>query len=526
MSTTVTVNRAFRFRLYPTAAQDAELREWERQLRWLYNLGHEQRVAALSRAHPNTTPGVCPSCYARLPRKDGNKVIDEGEPHAADCARSGRCWSCGARHKQTENGVVVVEGEPHGPQCERVDYYRQGPEMTELMRDSDPILRDQLGRVVCCARQEILRDLDKAWQRWRKRLGGKPRFKRRTDRTRIYISTTKQWRIEGESNKASLSLSGVAASVGRLEIRMDRPFPKDAKATSCHIVRDVDQWFAVFPLTFAVTVVQPTRAAVGINRGAVHAVADSDGRVVDSPGHYAKAMEKIARLSRDLARKELGSRNRHKAVERLARAHRKVRRQREFFLHQQSSYYASNYRMIAIEDWSTRQMTAKEPDETFPTREVKKAINRSILDVGWYKLARQIEYKVKPTEGEVRNVSVFDPEGERIGISSVCSACGAPLKGPASGRKHMLCEDCEHTELGDVNAAKNVLAREGVTPPSGKKAKTSIKIKGRNKRSETAVNRTVEASGGDRPVRRPDEGGTYERTVSTTTTHPPLSTAE
>src|SRR5580693_9057644 len=43
------LQRALKLRLYPTPAQDAELREWERQLRWLYNLAHEQRLAALAR---------------------------------------------------------------------------------------------------------------------------------------------------------------------------------------------------------------------------------------------------------------------------------------------------------------------------------------------------------------------------------------------------------------------------------------------------------------------------------------------
>ena len=45
----VVINRAYRVRLYPTPAQDAELREWERQLRFLYNLAHEQRLLALAR---------------------------------------------------------------------------------------------------------------------------------------------------------------------------------------------------------------------------------------------------------------------------------------------------------------------------------------------------------------------------------------------------------------------------------------------------------------------------------------------
>jgi putative transposase len=336
---------------------------------------------------------------------------------------------------------------------------------------------------VCAARQEILRDLDKAWQRWRKRLGGRPHFKRRTDAVRIYFSTTKHWNIEGEAHRALLALAGVASSVGKIAMRMDRTFPQDAKASSCHLVRDVDQWYAVFPLTFPTDIVHPRATAVGINRGVVHAIADSDGRVVDSPKYYAKAMAKIARLSRDLKRKEPGGRNYHKAAMRLAKAHRKVRRQREHFLHQQSSHYAANYRLIAIEDWSTKDMTSAEPDEKFTTRAIKSAMNRSILDVGWYELGRQLKYKVETSGGEVREVPVFDPQGEQIGISSVCSICGAPVAS-ASGRQDVRCEDCGNDELGDENAARNVLVRaENMVQAKARAPVTSIKINGRQKRA-------------------------------------------
>ena len=448
------VNRAFKFRLYPTTAQDAELREYERQLRWLYNLAHEQRLLAL--------------------------------------------------------------GRPRGEQP-RVDYFSQSKEMTLLMA-----VFDQLARVVCCARQEILRDLDKAWQRWRKRLGGKPHFKKRTDAVRIYFSTPKHWKIAKKplgKRERLLSFAGAAASLGEIVLRVDREFPEDARFTSCHLVRDVDEWFAVFPLEYTQAASPPLRDAVGINRGAVHAVVDTDGRVVDSPGYYAKALTKIARLSRALKRKTPGSRNYYQAAERLAKAHQKVRRQREHFLHGLSHHYAATYRMIAIEDWSTKEMTGKAPDEVFTTRSVKRAINRSILDVGWYEFGRQLKYKVEPTGGRVVEVPVFDPGGEEIGISSVCSVCGAPLKKPASGRRGMRCEECEHSELGDTNTARNVLVRaENMPPPSPKKAKTTIKIKGRHKKLpvETAGNHPGEASGRDSSVREPDERGIFACTVSTT----------
>jgi putative transposase len=503
---TVTVSRAFKFRLYPTPAQDAELREWERQLRFLYNLGHEQRLATLGRPKGE---------------RPGDILSQRGRDLRDRATAAAKSWAAGTGTLSDAKALVrEARAEFAAGQRERVTYFRQSREMTELVQGGF----DQLGRVVCSARQEVLRDLDKAWQRWRKGLGGRPRFKRRTDSVRIYFSTPKHWSIgpcaspvATSATRKTLSFGGAASSLGTIELCLDRPFPKDAATSSCHLVRDVDQWYAVFPLKFSVDVVPPKLSAVGINRGAVHAIADTDGRVVDSPKHYANAMAKIAKLSRDLKRKEPGGRNYHKAAEKLARAHRKVRRQREFFLHQQSSHYASTYRLIAIEDWSTKDMTAKEPDKTFTTRGAKRAINRSILDVGWYEMARQIKYKVDTSGAEVREVPVFDPGGEEIGISSVCSVCGEALKGPASGRKHMLCGECSHKELGDVNAARNVLVRaENMTPPGKRSPKATIKIKGRRqKRPVAAGNPPVDASGRDPSVRGPDEGRTHERTVST-----------
>jgi putative transposase len=406
----VTLHRAYKFRLYPTEAQEAELAEYERQLRWLWNLAHEQRLLAMQR-----------------PREE--------RP--------------------------------------RVDYFRQAREMTELLSVSD-----QLARVVCCARQEVLRHLDRAWQRFFKRLGGRPRFKSRTESVGIYFSTPKHWKVE----LGCLSLSGAASSLGGIRIRQDRPWPGDAKFSSCHIVRDVDQWYASFPLEYSVEQMKPKAGAVGLNRGAVHALADSYGRVVDSPAYYVKALKKIQKLSRELARKEKGSANRHKAAVKLARAHRAIRRQREWFLHDQSAYYAKRYTLIAYEDWSTKEMTSKEPDPKIEAP--KNLLNRKILDVGWYELGRQLDYKAEATGGATRKVNpgLGDEKQPNGGISTVCSGCGATIQ-RASGHQDSLCENCHRSEVGDVNAARNVLLRAILNKQkeTASKKKVTIKISGRKR---------------------------------------------
>jgi IS605 OrfB family transposase len=505
------LNRAFKFRLYPNPVQVAELSEYERQLRWLWNLAHEQRLLAQKR-----------------PREE--------RP--------------------------------------RIDYFRQSKEMTEIVKE-----KSELGRVICCARQETLRHLDRAWQRYYKRLGGRPKFKRRIDRMGIYFSTTKHWKVE----LGNLTLAGAASSLGPIKIKQDRPWPGDAQFTSCHIVRDVDQWFAVFPLEFTIIQVRHKGHAVGINRGAIHAIADSNGRVVDSPRYYVRGLKKIAKLSRVLDRRtsrrkkpefryrqycgdkesldrnaamlgissgallyhvrkkgslelaiahvrahppkaltvltegETGvrvlGRNREKARIALAKAHRDIRRKREWFLHDQSSHYTKHYALIGIEDWSTRDMTSSEPDEN--VKAPKHLLNRKILDVGWYELARQIDYKAEATGSQVVKVNpgIRDDKENVAGISKTCSGCGKALDVAASGNQYSLCDACNRSELGDVNAARNVLLRailsKRETPT--KREKTSIKIKGRTFRPKTSVKPIDEASGGDAPRRAPVDGGKAAR---------------
>lgn len=552
----VTVHRAFKFRLYPTPAQVAELSEWERQLRRLYNLGHEQRLLSLQRWRRPKEVGTCSSCGA---------VRD-------------------ASGKST-----------HTNACAFVDYYRQGREMTELVRTDD-----QLARVVCSARQEVLRDLDKAWQRWRKGLGGKPHFKKRTDSTRIYLSTPSHWRVDS----GYLALSGAASSVGRIKVRQDRPWPGDAQFSSCHIVRDVDEWYAVFPLSYSKEVAKPRGGAVGINRGAVHAVADSRGRIVDSPRFYAAALGTIRARARLLdrkvpfgkvpptaptkyrgldpaavdalaeelvtspgrvvyeARKRGGldaaaaflransptkpraavavpseGRNRERARVHLARAHQRVRRQREWFLHQQSKHYTDTYATIGIEDWSTKAMTESEPEKD-ELRRVTRARNRSILDVGWYELGRQIQYKaeatgsrvvwvdpgLRPTASHVTPDALADRDTDaalpylsgEAGISQTCSSCGAVLLEPASGYKDAWCRACHLVAVGDVNAATNVLKRALFPieePPREGSPKVTVKIKGRARKARTATagKSPGEAYGGEAPAVAPDEVGTRVR---------------
>ena len=181
-------------------------------------------------------------------------------------------------------------------------------------------------------------------------------------------------------------------------------------------------------------------------------------------------------------------------------------------MHNESAHYTRNFSKIAIEDWSTKEMTSSEPQEsddgTREARRVTRGRNRAILDVGWYELGRQIAYKSESTGAEVvkvdpglRETESFLKNREAVegrpdpttllkglaGISGTCSSCGAVLAEAASGHREAICDVCARIGSGDVNAAVNVLKRAMFQKPGDVKTpereKVTIGIKGRRKRA-------------------------------------------
>ncbi len=416
------LKKAFKYRIYPTTEQEASLLRWDRTLRWLWNLAHEQRLMGQAR-----------------PRGAGGKYAKESD--------------------------------------ERIfpSYFDQAKEMTLLCKEA-PWLEE----VPCAIRQEVLRDLDKAWQRCFKRLAWRPRFKRRTDTMRFYIPNRSGWDLTGETLRFR--------KLGDLKIVQDRPL--GGTPSSCTIVRDVDQWFAIILCSIEREDPAPRSGPmVGIDRGVAFTLADSDGRLVMNPDFYGAAHQRLARAQRQVAKKQKGSKNQTKIKLRVAKLHRKVRRQREHFLHVESVRYAEKYGVIMLEDLHIGNMTRSASgtvEEPGTNVAAKSGLNRSILDAGWGRFHTYLRYKLDERGGRLLSVPAAN-------TSRMCPKCGHVAMENRPDRETFRCVKCRHEAHADTNAAINIRCRgeqQISEAPKPKKQRVSIKIAGRKAR-DTAVKPTV-----------------------------------
>lgn len=292
----------------------------------------------------------------------------------------------------------------------------------------------EVPRNVCA---QLLVELDKAWQRCFKKLSSRPRWKRKgVDAVSVCEPHPKVW---GFSDK------GISfPKIGLLQTVQHRPLNGVPK--TCGLKREVDQWFASISCVVEVPTPEPrVEPIVAIDRGIVLLVADSDGKKIENPRCLKRSLARLATAQRIVSRRKKGSKNQEKAKIRVAKLHRKVRRQREHALHEITSAYAKSHGTIVVEKLNVKGMSAAGGAR-------KNGLNRSIADAGWGRLVEMLRYKLFWSGGNLVEVPAAYS-------SQTCSKCGAVDAASRLSQSAFCCAVCGYLDHADLNAAKVLKSR-------------------------------------------------------------------
>ena len=289
-----------------------------------------------------------------------------------------------------------------------------------------------------CSLQNSLRDLDCAYKKFYKEKTGFPKFKiKKTHRFSYrtnFMKTTNGGNIKFLHNFIQLPKLGNVKTKNKL-------IPQ-GRILNATVSQEPSGKYYVTLCCADVKIekLQLTTKNVGIDLGLKEFCATSDNEIIQNPKYLKKSLDKLAKLQRELSRKQSGSSNYNKARIKVARLHEHIANQRKDFLQKLSTEIITNYDIICLEDLQVKNML-KNPKQA-----------RNIHDVSWSEFIKQLKYKSDWYGKQVVQIDKWYPS------SQLCNVCGYKNKDTKDlNVREWTCPDCGTFHDRDVNAAINIL---------------------------------------------------------------------
>jgi putative transposase len=350
------------------------------------------------------------------------------------------------RCRELYNAALSERKDAYRMAGKSISYYEQKRDLPEIKE-----MRSEYHDIHSQVLQDVLLRLKRAFDRFFERVknGEKPGYPRFQGRNRYNSFTYPQSGFTLEEKHVTLS------KIGTIKVKVHRKVEGTIK--TCTIKYEAGQWY----VTLSCEVQQPeplpiSYEDVGIDLGITHFAALSNGEFIESPRHYRKAEKKLKSLQESLSRKKRGSHRRKRAVQAIAKAHRKVRNQRRDFAHKATRQLVNRYQIIVLEELQTKNLVRRpKPKQDEATGHylpngaaAKGGLNKSISDAGWGMFTDMLQVKAA-WAGRV--LAFVDPKY----TSQVCSQCGVVKSKTLEERWHSCECGCELDR--DTNAARNIL---------------------------------------------------------------------
>jgi putative transposase len=296
-----------------------------------------------------------------------------------------------------------------------------------------------------CAPQEALRNLDKSYQAFFRRVGlglvkkGFPRFKSRK-------RGIGGFRLTGSIRATETHIQ--LPNLGVVRIKEHGYLPTEGvRILSATVSEAAGRWFISIQVeqdTFKLTNKIPH--IVGVDIGVNHLAVTSDGEFFENPKALIQAQRLLIVRQKSVSRKRKGSNNRRKSVCKLARLHQRISNIRKDAIHKVTTAITKLASIVVIESLNVSGMMKNH------------CLAKSLLDASLGEIHRQLRYKSEWSGVIIIEANRFYPSSKK------CSRCGHIKEHLVLSDRVYHCDECGSIENRDFNAALNL---KSLAPSSG-----------------------------------------------------------
>ena len=327
------------------------------------------------------------------------------------------------------------------------NYNAMSADLTDLKRTTHPHWHALPSQAI----EEELKRIDAAYDRFFKKLGGRPRIKKRHKFKAIPFAGQAGWSLK--NNRITITFRKWEPGKWRFDgVPYTFHNHRQWHGTLVRITlkRDTCGNYSLYIIT-TYTDFKPlptTGESVGADFGMKAAsLTLSTGEKKQHPQPFKQSLKQLRTLNKSLSRKVKGSHAWWRCVRLLARLYRKISNQRKDFHWQLSSELCKKFDTIAIE---TLNLDGN----------LKRLWGRKVSDLGFYGFIEILKYKC------IKHKRLLKQVGQWTATTKPCSDCGFHNQSlTLNDRKPWTCPDCGSHHDRDINAAKNIL-RAGIAVTS------------------------------------------------------------
>jgi putative transposase len=181
-----------------------------------------------------------------------------------------------------------------------------------------------------------------------------------------------------------------------------------------------------------------TNDLIGLDLGIKDFIITSEGLKYGNLKSKRNNQDKLARLQRNVSKKQKGSKNKEKARIRLAKTYNKLNNIKEYYLHSITNQLLSENQTIVIEDLNVNGMLKNH------------RLAKSIQELSLNRFKTMLMYKSEWYDREVIQVGRWFPS------SKLCSCCGYKNDDLTLKDRSWICPECNSLHDRDLNAAINI----------------------------------------------------------------------
>ena len=295
--------------------------------------------------------------------------------------------------------------------------------------------------------QEELRRIDRAYQRFFNKLGGRPKIKKRHKFKSITFPGRAGWSLK--NNRIMLTFRQWNPKTRKWQFdRVAYTFHKHRQwhgtISRVTIKRDScgDYWLYLTTTYTDFSRLPTTGESVGADFGMKDAYLTlSTGEKKQHPQPLKHSLNKLRSLNKDLSRKQKGSHGWWRCVRQLTRLYRKISNQRKDFHWQLASELCKKFDMIVL--------------ETLNLDGMKRLWGRKVSDLSFYQFVEILKSKC------MKHKRQFVQIGQWTATTKPCSHCGFRNENLCLSDRQWICPECGTHHDRDINAAVNIL-RAGI----------------------------------------------------------------